>query len=331
MTVTADEIADVQESPQPRPSRARGIIAWVCLVLAFLLTIPSVAAFWGHRTFLETANYIQTVGPLAADTKIQAAVAQQVSGAVTKNLDVDAVIQETVGQYLKNPQALTKIESTLEAAIPSLVNDLTLKLMQTSQFQELWIKVNEVLQTTLIKVLSGDVNQLDGDQLVLDTAPIIDKVKQALVDRGIKRAADLQVPAADRQIVLLKSEELQQAQTIYKFADPLSAWLIVVPILLYLAAILISPRRRKMTVTVGVAVLVNGLLLAIALALGQGLVENQFDNQVLSAAADVFYMTLVNYLKWAFIVLIVLGILIAGGALIAGRVGKDKSPQQQVA
>ena len=328
MSLTDQIMAEPPPTTEPkRPSRGRGVIAWICLILAFLLTIPSVVAFWGHRTFLDTATYVETVGPLAADAQIQKAVAQQVSAAVTKNLDIDAIVEETVGEFIQNPRALTKIETTLESSLPALINDVTLKIMETEQFQELWVTVNRALQTVLIKVLEGDMTQVENGQLVLDTAPIIDKVKQGLVDRGIEQAANLEVPAADRQIVLMNGEELQQAQTIYRFADPLSAWLIVVPILLYLAAILISPRRRKMTVLVGAAVLINGLLLAIALALGQGAIENRFDNPALAAAADVFYTTLLDRLKWAFIILIVVGIVIAGAGIIAGR-GRNKTSQE---
>ena len=111
--------------------------------------------------------------------------------------------------------------------------------------------MNTRAQQVLVRVLRGEETgavSVQGDQVVLDVSEVIDQVKQRLVARGLTIVENVPIPDVDKQIVLLDAPQLKQARTIYAFANPLARWLIVVVAGLYLAALLLSRRRPRMTV-----------------------------------------------------------------------------------
>jgi hypothetical protein len=91
-------------------------------------------------------------------------------------------------------------------------------------------------------------------------------------------------------------------------------WLILVVAALYLAAFLLSRRRPRMTVIIGVALVANALLLALALSIGHQLFIDQLAGTVFGPASSVFYDTLLAYLErgwqvlgWLGLILVVVG------------------------
>ena len=92
-----------------------------------------------------------------------------------------------------------------------------------------------------------------------------------MVARGLTIVENLPIPDVDKQIVLLDSPQLKQARTIYAFANPVARWLLLVVAALYIGAFALSRRRPRMTVTIGVVLAANALLLALALSIGRQL------------------------------------------------------------
>ena len=139
---------------------------------------------------------------------------------------------------------------------------------------------------------------------------VIDQVKQRLVARGLTIVQNIPTPSTDKQIVLLDAPRLRQLRTIYAFADPLAQWLIVFVAALYLVALLLSRRRPRMMVTIGLLLAANALLLALALAIGRQLFIDDFAGTALGPASAVFYDTLLGYLQRGWHVLLWLGVIV---------------------
>ena len=163
------------------------------------------------------------------------------------------------------PAAATKLKPAILGGIEGLVTNVTTKIVDSEQFEELWVDVNAKLQEELVSALNGDRNgavKLEGDEVVLDTGTVAEAVKQALVDKGLTGLADKQIPAgADQNIVLLQSQELAQAQLIYKFTIPLARYLLPVLALILVGAVLISGRRARVVFGIGIASILGMLLL----------------------------------------------------------------------
>jgi len=147
---------------------------------------------------------------------------------------------------------------------------------------------------------------------------VIEQVQQRLVARGLTIVENVPIPDVDKQIVLLDSSQLEQARTIYAFTNPVARWLLVVVAALYLAALLLSRRRPRMAVIIGVVLAANALLVALALSVGRQLFINELAGTVFGPASSVFYDTLLTYLERGWQVFLWLGVILVVTGWFAG-------------
>jgi hypothetical protein len=307
--------AQTTESPTAeRRTTGRSIGVVVCVVLAVLLTTPAVVAFWGQRTLNDAQRYLDTVGPLVHSPEVQDAIATTVTNAIEQQVDIEAVLNDVFAGVITDRSRLQKLVGPLSGAINGLIDREVREFVASDAFADIWVRVNTRAQQALVRLLKGEEEtgavSLQGDQVVLDLSEVIDQVKQRLVARGLTIVENVPIPEVDKQIVLLEAPQLEQARTIYAFANPVARWLILVVAALYLAALLLSRRRPRMTVIIGVALVANALLLAWSLSIGRQLFINELAGTVFGPASSVFYDTLLAYLERGWHVLGWLGLLL---------------------
>ena len=196
----------------------------------------------GQRTLTDTERFVETVAPLATDEAIIEAVAETVTNALTTNVNLEAEVKGFL------PPIAAPLAGPISSAIPTFVKQVTLKILNSPQFQQFWTRAAGSLQSAVIKALEGEstgpVSTSNG-QVVLDTGDVIDQVKKVLASKGLTAIADRPTPpAADREIVLLNSDQLAQAQSIYKLTKPAATWLIVIVLLLFVGAIALRDAER---------------------------------------------------------------------------------------
>ena len=310
------EAAPVQASETTvveRPGRGRSIAAVVCVVLAALLTTPAALAYWGQRTLNDTQRYVDTVGPLVDSPQVQEAIATTITDAIEKQVDVEAIINDVFAGVITDRPRLQQLVGPLAGAINGLIDREVRAFVASDAFADIWVRVNTRAQQTLVRVLEGDESgavTLQGDQVVLDVGDAIAQVQQRLVDRGLTIVENIPIPDVDKQIVLLDSPQLRQARTIYAFTNPVARWLILVVVALFLAALLLSRRRPRMTVTIGLVLAANALLVAFALSVGRQLFIDELAGTVFGPASSVFYDTLLAYLERGWQVFLWLGVIL---------------------
>ena len=262
-------IAELEAQKPKRRFDGRGFTAWVVVIIAALLFPIALTAFWGQRTLTDTERYVATVAPLAEDPTVREAIGDKVTTVIVTQLDAQVRISNLLADYPK----LQPIAGPLASGVNSFVGTEVDKLLASDRFSQIWVDVNTKLQQGLIAALSDDPTgpiTIQGDQVILDTGDLIEEVKQRLVDRGLTIAANIPVPPiADRQIVLLTSPQLQTARTAYALGQPVAQWLIYVVLLLFVVAILVSRRRARMTIAVGVAILIGAIVIRLGMAVGQ--------------------------------------------------------------
>jgi hypothetical protein len=325
MTGTVDTEPPATGTPSPRRASVRSLTALLCLVLAAVLTVPAVVGFWGQRTLIDTEHYVATVGPLASETAVQDAVVASITDSFKKNVDIEALVTSTFGPLFSDKTRLQQLVPIVQGAVDSFVTTAAQHLVRSDQFKALWVQANSVLQKQAVRFIEGDTTALKlvGNQVVLDTAPLIALVKQQLVSSGLGMVSQLQIPGAEREIVLMTSDQLAQARTIYGFAKPISTWLVGLVAVLYLGAVLLGRRRPRMVLAVGIALLLTSFTLGFVLAYGKVTMTDSLQDTVFGPASSVFYATILNYLDDAWRALFVLGLVLALGGLLAGdnRIG----------
>ena len=315
-----------QPAPPPAPAtnsskgRAAGVVA--LLVVAALLCTPALVAYWGQRTLNDTERFVATTGPLVDSPEVQEAVVQQVTKALQDQVDVQALLTNAFAGVIQERPRVQLLIGPLSGAINSLIETQVRNFVASDAFADIWVRVSTRTQQALLKVLKGEDTgavSVQGDQVVLDVSDVIDQVKQRLVDRGLTFAENVPIPQADRQIVLLTSSELNQAQNIYAFTNPVAKWLIWVVVLMLLGAVLLSVRKARTTVWVGAILLANGLLVGLALSIGRQAFVNELSGTTFGPASKVFYDQLLTYLMRGGKAMVLLGVLVIICGWYAGR------------
>ena len=317
-----------------RHSKGRSIAAAVCVVLAALLTLPAAVAFWGQRTLTDGQRYVQTVGPLVESPEVQAAIATKVTAAIQQQVDVEVMLNEIFAGVITDRPRLQALVGPISGAVNGLIETQVNEFVASDAFADFWVTANTRAQAALVRLLEGDESgaiSLQGDQVVLDVSEVIDQVKQRLVARGLTMVEGVPIPETDRQIVLMDAPQLKQARTIYAFANPVAKWLIVVIAALYLSALLLSRRRPRMTVIIGVVLAANALLAALALSVGGQLFVNELAGTVFGPASRVFYDQLLTYLERGQDVMLWLGLILVGVGWFAGRTRTGTAARSTVA
>lgn len=325
--------AQAQPAPSTQPAARRGkgrVIAAVLLfALACIITTPALLGHWAHRTVIDTGRYLDTVGPLAASPQVQDAVANVVSNAITEKVDTQALVSNVLGSILggvgeatggdgsKGEAAGALLAGPIAAAVNGAIDNVVRDFVASPQFQQLWVKVMEAAQLSLIALLEGKsegVIQTNGDAIVLDVVTVIDGVKQALVDRGITVVENIDITPKQTQIVLAEVPGLTTVQTVYQAANPVLALMPLLVAVLFGAAILLGRRRSRWVVATGIALAVQVGIANWALQIGEQQFVNAFAGTLLEPASNVFWETLLRYLIDGMRALMLLSLLV----IIAG-------------
>ncbi len=296
------------------PPRWKAVVAAVCVILAALLTIPASFAYWGQRTINDGQRYIDTVGPLVNSPEVQAAIATKVTDAIESQVDVEALLNQVFANVITSRPRLQALIGPLSGAVNSLIETQVSAFIASSAFADFWVAANTRAQEALMRVLKGETSgavSVQGGQVVLDVTDVVNQVKQRLEARGLtilKNAPPL--PVQNTQIVLLDAPQLKQARTIYAFSNPLAKWLLPFVALLYLAALVLSARRPRMTVVIGAALAANALLVALLVSIGRQLFVDHLSGTVFGPASKIFYDTMLSYLERGQRVMLWLGLIL---------------------
>ena len=312
--MTTGASATYAQSPVTRKRwRGRSVISLILFIVATLLTPIAVIGHWGHQTVVDSQQFISTVGPLAEDPEIQQAVADVVSNAIIEQVDTAELAGGLLGALIPNEQLGGLLSGPIKAGIDSLIRGGVERFVESSAFQQAWIRINEAAQRGFMAALTGDPSgpvQFEGDELVLDISTLLQDVQQSLVDDGISIAGAVTIPETDTQIVLLDSPALAQVRTIYGFASPFLSVILLINAALFTGAVLLATRRARTTVAVGIVVLAWAVALNYGIRFAESSFVNAFNDTLFESAATAFYNQLLIYLLLAVQGLLLLGVVV---------------------
>jgi|AntAceMinimDraft_13_1070369.scaffolds.fasta_scaffold12435_2 hypothetical protein len=294
-------------------TRVRMIASIVAFALAVVLLPVGIIGYWAQRTVTDSERYIETVGPLSGDPAVQDALAVYLADRIEAQINPDQVLDDIFGDLVEQQPQLALIKPILIGAIDSLINEVTLRIVQSEQFQGLWDIANRAAQQSLMAILEGRAGPvgIEDDQIVLDTTKLFEAIQQGLVDRGFSFAANIKIPETDQKIVLLQAPQLAQIRTIYAITSPVLTYLLFAAIGLFVLSVALARRRPRTTALAGGAVALIGLTLVIGLNIGRSTFDNTLLGTPFGPASTVFYDQLFSFLINAGAVTLLLGVIIA--------------------
>jgi len=236
-----------------------------------------VTAVWARRNALNTDRYVQTIGPVAQDVRVQRALGRYITDQAMSAIDPEELFKSALperGQILAAP---------LTSALRGFVNDRVNAFLATDEFSRLWVRINEVAHERVVDVLNGDLPpslQVQGNDVVVNVIPVIDEVLARIGEASpeifgrtvnlptvtvdeipedaiqkVERALGRDLPDNFGQFTVFDASKLQQVQDTVTLFNKLVVVAVILAVVLFALTLWVSPRRRRtlLQLMVGIA------------------------------------------------------------------------------
>ncbi|EGD56351.1 hypothetical protein [Gordonia neofelifaecis] len=318
---------DTSPTTSRSTSRLRAVISALMIIVALILAPVASVGTWARVQLVDTDQFVATFAPLADDPAVQTFVADQITDQINEQVDFKQIIGDVfagIAEANLPPRAATAIaslEAPAVAGIQSLVASTTQRIVASDQFAELWeesLRVSHKQITALLKDQPGTALQVSNDgTLSLELGPLIDAVKQRLVERGLSFAD--KIPVKDRSIAIVHADSLGLARVSYQIAVIGGYWLPWLALGLLIGGILVANRKRR-------AVVISSIFFAIIFGLmtmgvwigGNIFVFSVSPNPLPSSVAHAIFDQVTAMMDSTLRALTFLGVLVAVVAWFAG-------------
>ena len=303
------------------------MVATLLIVIGCILAPISVVAVWTKNLVTDTDRYVATVAPLASDPAIQSAIADRITAEIFTKLDVTGITNQAVDALAERglpPLVATQLHALsepLSSGVESFVRTEVGKVVASDAFVNAWTTANRAAHQALVAALTGETREgitIENDTVSINLGPIIQEVKQRLIDRGFGLAS--RIPNVNPSFVLVQSDYIAQARGAFNLLNAIGNWLPVVAGFLLAIGIYVAKGHRRALVGVGLGLAGGMLVLGLALALFRTIYLNELPLGVLTRdAAAAFYDTLVRFLRLGLRTVLVFGLVLALAGFFTGR------------
>lgn len=302
----------------------RNALAGLLVVLVLVLTPVTVLARYARSELLDTDRYVATVGPLARDPAVQAALATRLTNEAMTHLEVEDNVDKALQAIVDDvgaPSILTSLSTPIADQIAEFVREHVQDFAASDTFATLWVEANRTAHKELDAALTGDHDgavQIDEGQVTLDLGPAVATLRQSLIDRGFGLASN--IPDVSTELVLVDSPDLARIQTEVRWFDRIATWLPYVVVALIAAAVGVATNRRRGLLACAVAATVGCIILGLALTVARdwfvstGADGTLQDGDAAAAIAD----ALLHPLRTTNRAVMVLGLVVSLVVLVTG-------------
>jgi hypothetical protein len=283
----------------------------VLIALAALLLVVGCLGVWAHRQLLNTDNWVDTSSALLRDPAIQNATAAYLADQVSSNVTADDLAA-------KLPDRLKPLAPQAAAALSELSERIAKRALKSGAFQTLWKKTNRLSHEQFVKLVDGDGNTLLDKAVVLDLRPMLGKLGARI---GLGDSFGDQLGEAQGRIKVFSENDVEGLRKAVHILNTVAWWATFLSIILFSLAVYLTPadRRRGMLMTVGFTVAGTALLvLVLRRVAGNQVVEAVTGNGAAEPAAEATWRIATTMLQHIAQAVLVLGLVIAGAAVLAG-------------
>lgn len=286
----------------------------------------ALVSAWAVAELTDTETFVDTFAPLGASDEVQQFLSGRVTAAIEEQIDFEAVSESIVGTIVPTDGvvgslATTTLNGVVEQSVRQLVAGGVSRVVESEAFSTLWEESLRLSHTAIVSALSGTDDSaltLDGDgRLGIQLAPIIERVKGALVEGGLGFAA--QIPASDRTVVIVQSDALANLQTAYRIATVVASWLPWLALALVAGGLFVAGASIRSLILSAGGVAVAMIVLLLGLGVGRGVVVQEFTAAgVPDTVASILFDQVVGGIYAASVTVIIVVLLIAGAAWLFG-------------
>lgn len=326
---TAPEAAEQVVIPPSRPRRQRwrSVVATLLIVIGCILAPLSVVAVWAKNQVTDTDRYVATVTPLASDPAIQNAVADKITAEIFVRLDVAGITNQAVDALAERglpPLVATQLHALsgpLSSGVESFVRTEVGKVVASDAFADAWLSANRAAHAALVAALTGQTGEgvtIENDTVSINLGPIIQEVKQRLIERGFDLAS--RIPDVNPSFTILQSDAITKARGAFNLLNAIGNWSPLVVLVLLALGVYVAKDHRRALVGAGLGLVGGMLALGLGIAIFRTIYLNAIPAEVLPHdAAAALYDTLVRFLKLGLRTVAVFGLVVALAGFLTGR------------
>jgi hypothetical protein len=297
-------------------TKRRSVLVSALLVLATLILLVTSMTVWSKRQLLDTDNFTESSGKLLANDEIRTALSARLVALLDERVDLTSQLREEL------PPRVQAAAPIAAATIRSAAGRVIDAFLATAQAQQLWERSVRRAHTALVNVLEGNdagpISTANGD-VVLDLRPFLQQIAERLgVEDRLQARAEANPTSG--QIVILKSDQLDAAQTGVRILNALSSWLALLVLALFaLAVYLAHGRRRQTLMRVGWCLLfVSLLLVVIRRVVGGAVVDSLVEVEASKPAVNAIWLIETDLLRDLAFALLFYGLAAVIGGFVAG-------------
>jgi hypothetical protein len=298
-------------------SRGRSRLVKVFVVLGSVFAFLSVFGIWIERQALNTDDWVHTSDKLIANTKIREAVADYLVNTLYENVDVEKELEGIL------PGDTKELAGPVSGAVRSVAGTGANEVLQTARAQQLWRAANRTAHEELIAVLENEKENISTGEgeVTLDLSTLVTNLANEV---GIGQSLSEKLPEDAGRIVILKSEELQTAQTIATAIKGLAIVLTLLTFLFFGLAVYLSREDRWVTVLFcGIGLIAAGFAVIVFRSIAGGIVVDELVvEETVKPAAEEAWTIATSLMVSIAITVIVFGVLFG----IAGWLASPTSP-----
>jgi hypothetical protein len=264
-------------TPTGRPHK--GLVKALVIVASILLFFACFAA-WAERQALDTDDWVNTSGRLLENDAVQKALATYAVDQLYANVDVEAELDQAL------PRNFKRLSGPASTGLRSLATSGAERVLASDRFQQAWENANRAAHETLIAIIEdkGDVVSTSGGEVVLELRPLIVQVANQL---GLGGDLADRLPPDVGNLKIIDSDELGLAQTIAQLIRGLALVTSLLALALFALAIYLSRGYRWITVlSIGVALIIVGIVVLIARELAGNVLVDQLASEGAKPAAE---------------------------------------------
>lgn len=246
------------------------------VVLATVIAFLSVFAVWAKRQVLETDTWTHTSSRLLENQDIRDAVADFLVTQLYANVDVEGELAKAL------PPRLQPLAGPASGGLRELALNIAQRALAQPKVQALWEDANRTAHQEFLDVIDNknEAVSTSGGNVVLDLGTILSQVANQV---GIGGNVASKLPPDAAQLTVMKSDQLEAAQTGVRILRTLAWLLAAIAIALYALAIYLAGARRRETLrAVGIAFIAVG----VAVLFAHGLAGNYVVGALTTTAAS---------------------------------------------
>ena len=308
-------MTEAEQAAKPEgPSRVRIIGARVLTVLAVLLALVGMVAFYVEHTVLDDEGFETISRNMIENDEIRTQVAAKSVDTLFDNVDVEAAIAERL------PPAQQGLAPVLAGLARSGADRAADAVLERPRVQTVWVEVTTRTQRQFVRLLDDDTTfiQTEGGAVVLDLRPIVIELgdQVAVIGKVAER-----LPESSGRIAIIEESQLETAQTITKVLRAVANWMWIIALALAALAIWLARGRRRLELrALAIGVLLVGLLmLAVRRFAGDYLVDALVKDDAVKPAGHDAWSILTQVLADRAWVWIILGTVALVGVWFVGE------------